>query len=653
MPQPPALATPRLCHPLGIVGFFLILAAAVITFSWSEHTALWLVIGFFLLLVVIHPLHGVSFLLLVIPFFLGNPYKPYMALLEIFIYGTLAAAVVHPRVRLKKDPFPLKPLVLFYLLSAGLSLPLNIKELYYTLWALPVPELFRQGLSGNPAVPLHSLRVLLNSLSAAGLMVVTYKALDDRPELFITRNLQALTVMAGLISLAGLLLLFQWVPRGRTYLSLSLVGVHQEAITALSFNRQFLAQYLMLSLPGAAYLAWRSLAGREFSWLAAAAVSLALSLVALAASMQRSVYLVAALLAGFLLVGYGWLARVNKKLLALFLGSPLLIAAGLLSLDWLFFDQRFLQRLYFLGQIKDIRPSLWSAAWSMFSFSPFLGIGPGLYYNYFPDFFPGPPGAWEEFNPRRGNAHSIYVQLLAEQGLFGLFFFGWLIAALLTLAFKGLAAETRTAVRPLRFTLAAAVITWLVLGAFHHLSYDLRSLEIFFWIFAAFILAQVRGLPPPLQPGRRGWILIAALLVVAFGFQLQRVAVQPLLDQFQTGFYPWEKDSAGRRFRWMGDRAVAYVGDAAGDLEIECRAPFPEIAKNPQQVRLWIGDRVYRNTLADGDWKTLRLPFPERRQSLVLRLETAYTFNPAQAGQSRDQRDLGLQLREFRWKRLD
>ena len=48
-----------------------------------------LVVGFFLSLAALHPLNGITFLLLVIPFFLGNPTKPYIFLLEIFIYGTL------------------------------------------------------------------------------------------------------------------------------------------------------------------------------------------------------------------------------------------------------------------------------------------------------------------------------------------------------------------------------------------------------------------------------------------------------------------------------------------------------------------------------------------------------------------------------------
>lgn len=643
-------AASRLFHPLWIVFFFVILAAAVITFSLPEKITAWLVVGFFLLLVVIHPLHGVSFLLLVIPFFLGNPDKPCMFLLEIFIYGTLAAALIHQKAQRNRKLFPLRTLVLLYLLSAVLSLPLNAKELYYTWYALPVSAIFRQWLSGDPGVPLQSVRVLFNGLTAAGLMVVTFNALEDRPETFITRNFQAVVIMASLISLVGLALLFQWVPRGRTYLSLSLFGRHEGAITALAFNRQFLAQYLLLGMPAAAYLGLRSLTERNIPWLLLASGALVLSLMALAASTQRSVYIVVALQAGFLLVGFGWLSQAPKKLLLLFLGSPLLLAAGLLLLDWFFFNHRFLDRLYLLEQLKNIRPSLWSAAWAMFTFSPFLGIGLGQYYRFFPDFFPGPPAAWQTFNLNRGNAHSVYVQLLAEQGSMGLLFFSLFIAALLILAFRGLSRETRTGVKLLRFALAAVVLTWLVLGAFHHIAYDLRSLEIFFWIFSALILAMARGLSPPAWPGRKTLLLLLVLMAAAFGYQIKLVSAHPLPQHFQAGFHSWEKDSAGGRVRWMGAKAVANLGIASGDLLIECRAPLPQIEKKPQQVRIFIGDRQYRSSFEDGDWKRLRIPVPDPgHRPVLLRLETAYTFNPARTTGSRDHRDLGLQLREFRW----
>ncbi|RPH89262.1 MAG: hypothetical protein EHM75_02595, partial [Desulfobacteraceae bacterium] len=125
----------RPVNPLWIIGLFFLLALGVLFFQLPEKWTAGLVVGFFLFLAALHPLNGISFLLLVIPFFLGNPSKPYIFLLEIFIYGTLVSAFFHWRSRKRQGSSPLKFPLLLWLLAAALSLPLAARELYYTLWA--------------------------------------------------------------------------------------------------------------------------------------------------------------------------------------------------------------------------------------------------------------------------------------------------------------------------------------------------------------------------------------------------------------------------------------------------------------------------------------------------------------------------------------
>lgn len=324
--------------------------------------------------------------------------------------------------------------------------------------------------------------------------------------------------------------------------------------------------------------------------------------------------------------------------------------AALLLLDWAFLNQLFIKRLQYLGQLTvDRRGALRSAAWAMFTYSPWLGVGLGQYYSFFPEFFPGPPGAWQVFNVNRGNAHAIVVQLLAEQGIFGFLAFIFLIATVLVFSTRNLTREPRTDLQDLRLAMFAVMVTWLVLGLFHHIVDDLRSLEIFFWMAAAFILSLAPRDFEPFRPGRKTWALFLCLLAVAGAFHWKRITAHPLPEHFQVGFYSWEKEPDGRPWRWMGRRALAYVPTSAGSLWIECRAPLPEIDRKPQWISVYIGNRVQRFSV-DRQWRYLSLAVPEPRdRHILLRLETAYTFNPARAGGSRDQRDLGLQLREFRW----
>ncbi len=123
--------------PWWLAAFFALLALGAYGISLAETVTIYLAIACFAAVTVLHPLNGVSFLLLVTPFFLGNPYKPYQFLLEIFIYGTLLAMVLRRPWNRPGVPFPLKIPVLILLLSALVSLPLNSRELAYTLCGPP------------------------------------------------------------------------------------------------------------------------------------------------------------------------------------------------------------------------------------------------------------------------------------------------------------------------------------------------------------------------------------------------------------------------------------------------------------------------------------------------------------------------------------
>ena len=638
----------RPVNPLWIIGFFFLLALGVLFLHLPEKWTAGLVVGFFFSLAALHPINGISFLLLVIPFFLGNPFKPYIFLLEIFIYGTLVSAFFHWRTWERRGASPLKFPLGLWLLAAALSLPLDARELYYTLWALPGRDLFFQWLSGNPGYPVHFFRILFNLVSAVGLFFVALHWLKEDCEPFLIKTIQALVGMGALIAGVGLLFLFQWIPRGRSYLSLSLVGVHEGAISAFAFNRQFLAQYLLLCLPLAVYLVHRYAGRRNVTGLCLTSGSLALFILALGASMQRSALLVLFLQIGFFLLGMAWFIRLPKSQIALLGLIPLLIAAGLFFLDWTVLDQRFIHRLQYLEQRENIRLQLWRTTWEMFSYSPLLGVGLGRYYTLFPAFYPGLPEAWRQFNVNRGNAHSIYIQPLAEQGILGFLCFLLLIGVILTIAFKMLKGETEKERLWLGLSISIALLTWLILGFFHHIANDLRSLEIFFWIFSAFLLVLARRTAGSFRPGKKIIVGLIIGLTAALAYQVKLIASYPMGENFQVGFYHWEKQADGRRVRWMGQRAAAIIPEGPEELLLELRAPLPGVEQRPQRVQVRLDQRTYALTLADREWRRLALPLSaEGTRRHLISLETAYTFNPAQSLGSQDSRNLGIQLRDF------
>ena len=178
----------------------------------------------------------------------------------------------------------------------------------------------------------------------------------------------------------------------------------------------------------------------------------------------------------------------------------------------------------------------------MFSYAPLLGVGLGRYYTLFPVFYPGPPEAWRQFNVNRGNAHSIYIQPLAEQGILGFLSLLLLIGVILTIALKMLKGRPkRTAlVRPVdnhRHRHLADLRPFCA-----HIAYDLWSLEIFFWIFLAFLLVLARRTAGFFRLGKKMIIGILLGLTAALAYQVKLVTSFPMGEHFQTGFYHWEKE---------------------------------------------------------------------------------------------------------------
>ena len=266
----------------------------------------------------------------------------------------------------------------------ALSLPLDAGELYYTLWALPGRDLFSQWLAGNPGYPVHcfgSCSILSRRPDSFGSPSTGSKR---TAEPFLTRTFQALVALAALIAVVGLLFLFQWIPRGRSYLSLSLVGVHEGAISAFAFNRQFLAQYLLLCLPLAAYLAQRYARRRNFTGLIPDRGRPGPFLPGLGS--QHATIRLSGLVPAdrFFSLGDRGFIRLPQYQTRLLWLTPLLIAAGLFLLDWTVLDQRFIRRLHYLNRLRGYPSStLAHGLGNVFLFSLFGGR-PGTLLHFFP-----------------------------------------------------------------------------------------------------------------------------------------------------------------------------------------------------------------------------------------------------------------------------
>ena len=115
----------------------------------------------------------------------------------------------------------------------------------------------------------------------------------------------------------------------------------------------------------------------------------------------------------------------------------LALATGFLVLDGV---QGFPLLSKFADRVVDTRISLWIMAWEMFLDAPWLGCGPSTYKTLYPTYlelvqFPD----WVKFDPWGGAvpwAHNLYLELLAERGIFGFAAFAALLGTALAVAVR-------------------------------------------------------------------------------------------------------------------------------------------------------------------------------------------------------------------------
>ncbi|MEW6186780.1 MAG: O-antigen ligase family protein [Thermodesulfobacteriota bacterium] len=634
--------------PWGIFLFFILLAGAVLVFHLPQLAAAWIAMAFFALITIRDPMNGVAFLVLTLPFFLGASHNPFFGLYELFIYGSLVLGFLNYWRKKQSLIIPQKSLILFLGLAALFSIPVNLGEYYYVVWATSFSDLWFQFKSGHEKFHLFHLRALANLFSGLLFFILTANLFQQQQET-LKKILRTLVWTAALLCLVGLLFLYQVLPSlPKTYLSLSLAGTHEGAISVFAFNRQYLAQYLLLLFPFAFYFLFSNRRSRRR--LIAYGLILVLLLFALTATMQRSAFLVLFLEMYLLVLASAWGSSFSRKRMLVLLSLPVLFLVLMVLVDSLFLSGRFLTRvsLWGLSDPDQRRWYLWNTAWNMFSAFPLLGTGPGKYSELFPEFFNQTAIRWKVFGAVRGEPHSFYLQVLAEQGLIGLFLHLSLAASVVFRLMKKIKMESSPENKMLRMVLLIALTAWLMMGFFHNLFY-VRSLGLIFWVLLGWSVAMTDP-PSPSSPAKWKtkifWVVFFFLLAAFLG-RVYGITQRPLSLTFRTGFYDPERLPDGIRVRWTGKRAVVNQALQNGETRLTFSAPIPGITEKPQKVRFRIGGKVTDIILKDKGWQTLTLTTGTPTTGhLPLTIETGYVFNPCRDKISGDNRNLGIMIRE-------
>jgi hypothetical protein len=286
-------------------------------------------------------------------------------------------------------------------------------------------------------------------------------------------------------------------------------------------------------------------------------------------------------LRGLIAVGLAAVAVIGVAAALIRVGGPLTVvgdAYDSLSSDPAA-DADLNQRLFSLGSRGRVEH--WRVAWDTFSAHRVAGTGAGTYEQ-----------AWlmrRESDVKVRNAHSLYLETLAELGIVG---FVLLVSALALPVFAAVKARGRNLV-PAAFGgyvayAAHAGIDWL---------WELPAVTLAALFTALAIVAAARGEARIVVDGPRRYAAVAALLAAA-GFAFvglkSNIALSESVDAFRTSDFTRARTKAHEAARWAPWSAQPWqrLGQAAlaqGDLG-EARRAFREgIEKDPHNWELWIG----------------------------------------------------------------
>jgi len=297
----------------------------------------------------------------------------------------------------------------------------------------------------------------------------------------------------------------------------------------------------------------------------------------------------------------------------------------------------------------DYRRQFYAASWRMIRARPFAGVGIGQYYAASALFFPPELASVYGFE----NAHNNFLQVAGELGVPGLALFVVWLGAALAPGVRALAADRSDA----RLLGAAAGVgafaaTWL---ASHPLLVDEVAFP--FWIQTglAVALAESTLANFKLQTATFKPVYVvaaAAAIVVCAAIGRAQGPPAPPDTRDVTGFYDWQTDPDGTRYRWTMQYASLFVPANAVLVSVPLRVPQPPRALQPFNVTLTAeGQHKVRTDLGDR-WTVLDIRMPDATppaRAKRLDIHADRTWRPAlYVPGSAEMRDVGVEVGEIR-----
>jgi O-antigen ligase len=295
----------------------------------------------------------------------------------------------------------------------------------------------------------------------------------------------------------------------------------------------------------------------------------------------------------------------------------------------------------------------------MMAARPLFGVGVGQYPRTSPLFLT-PELAWTYGTE---NAHNYFLQVGAELGILGFAFFAAWAGIGLWRAMRALGHQPRDA-RLLGCTAGIVALLGTCLTG-HPLL--VGEVAFPFWIQFGLVAGLAGSTLLNVEPGGfersrltpRPWRLAAAamavFLVVSEPVSAAWRPITPSASPAVDGFYGWETDQGGRRFRWTGRYASLFVPDDVRRANIQVRVPSGARGVAPIGVEVMVSGINRGRTVVGDSWVTISVAVPSvdplnRYKRIDLRVDRTWQLALFVAGET-DLRAVGVQVGECEFVR--
>ena len=626
------------------------------------------VAGVFLFLTVIS--FDLSFLVLlfVTQFFIGDFYRPYQWLLDVFVLIFCVAWLIYAGIRRKKVSLSAWWLVLPYFLVLALAVPLNLKEVVLDAKVLGISRFL--SLVGNSGTLYREywLRELSWGFLSLFLFFVLTNYLPGKGKAIFKAGLilGAALVMA---SIYGILHAYKLLPVEGTFLSINFSDTRHNPgmLTSFGWSVSFFAEYFAATFPFVFISVCRKhKKGEKWKRIGAVLLSVLVIFAALK-TYRRAVFLILPfeLIIGSIFclkaireVSNPWNWKGKKRWLILWavisLGTLCVLFLLVFGSHNVELRNNIARKFSIRTLRKDPRIATHLLCLHMATHEPLMGLGPGGYSQQF-DRFGGSVtmckyekylgfGRW--LNDYQGSPHSTYLKMLAERGVLGLLAFLWLAGGAVFFGWKAFQSEPPGKEKLFLGTVLTCLGGMLIYGFFMDFFW-LPATRVLFWVYLAFVVALAEPVIPKIPFTKKKAVVIGMVFLALLGYRLYRVKAEPISDHYEAGFYRWQvprKGSDRRPYRLTSGHALKVFTVKKDTIRFRVCSNKPDVEKSPQVVTVYLnGKTVKKIELRDKGWHEVVIPAQLLKgKKVFLDIQVDGTWVPYRYGRGRSKRELGV-----------